>query len=111
MQNQAVWILFTCIQTATRAELWTHLPCIRLATTLLRMATTNEEVANAVKEAMAAAGSSHRKICEATGIASVTLNRRLNANRTFTVEELLAIADHLGVPASSLLPDRHSAAA
>lgn len=71
----------------------------------VRMATTNELVASAVKDAISAAGSSHRKLCEATGIPSVTLNRRLNANRTFTVEELVAIADHLGVPASSLLPD------
>lgn len=74
------------------------------------MATANEEVANAVKDAMTAAGSSHRKVCAATGIPSVTLTRRLNALRTFTVEELILVAEHLGVPASSLLPVRHAGA-
>lgn len=70
--------------------------------------TDHEHIANAVKAAITAANSSYRKVCAGTGIAFVTLNRRLNGQRTFTVEELIAIADFLNCRVSSFLPKRHA---
>lgn len=51
-----------------------------------------------VRDAMRALGRSQRDISEATGIPLVTLSRRLSgAGKGFTVEELLAVADALGI--------------
>ncbi|MCC4300423.1 hypothetical protein LL008_00475 [Rhodococcus sp. 3-2] len=49
-----------------------------------------------------------RKVCDATGIPLTTLGRRLSGQISFTVSELLKIADHLCISASELLPDAHS---
>ena len=51
-----------------------------------------------VREAMKAAGMSHREMATATGIPPVTLSRRLSGQgKGFTVVEVLAIADVLGI--------------
>lgn len=51
-----------------------------------------------VREAMKAAGMSHREMAAATGIPLVTLSRRLSGQgKGFTVVEVLAIADVLGI--------------
>lgn len=51
-----------------------------------------------VREAMKAAGMSHRDMSEITGIPLVTLSRRLSAQgKGFTVAEVLTIADALGL--------------
>lgn len=51
-----------------------------------------------VRDAMRASGRSQRDISDATGIPLVTLSRRLSgAGKGFTVEELLTVADALGI--------------
>lgn len=87
--------------------------CIRLATSLCRMDTDAQVVAQAVKSAIMQSDYSYRNVCDGTGITITTLNRRLNSPRPgkFEVWELIAIADFLALPASTFLPVRHRAAA
>ncbi len=75
------------------------------------MATVNVEIADAVKAAMKRSGFTYRKLSDVTGIPLVTLNRRLNGHRSFQAEELVTIADALGICASEFLPARHRNAA
>lgn len=61
------------------------------------------QVAEAVTREMEAAGVSQNGLAEATNIPRSTLIRRLNGASSFKVEELNAIASHLGVPMTALL--------
>lgn len=61
-------------------------------------------VAAAVTAAMAAGNWSEKALAETTGIARVTLRRRL-AGSPFDVAELAAIATALGTTVSALLED------
>lgn len=79
-----------------------------MATKVCRMDTQTAQIAASVKLAIQREGSSMRKVCDATGIPLTTLGRRLSGQISFTVSELLAIADHLCVSASEFLPDAHS---
>lgn len=59
--------------------------------------TPGARVADAVKAAMQARTVTQLGLAEATGIPRSTLIRRLNAHSSFTIEELVRIAEHLGV--------------
>lgn len=61
-------------------------------------------VATTVAGAMTASGWSEKKLAETTGIARVTLRRRL-AGSPFTVAELAAIAAALDTTVTALLQD------
>jgi transcriptional regulator with XRE-family HTH domain len=65
--------------------------------------TATSAVAAKVRATMTAKGVSQVSLAEATGIPRVTLIRRLNGHASFTIEELAAIATHLGVDVASLL--------
>ncbi len=67
------------------------------------VSTPTTRVAEAVREAVAARGISQIALSEATGIPRVTLIRRLNGHSPFTIAELAAIAEHLGVTVSDLV--------
>lgn len=53
------------------------------------------QVASSVAAAIQAAGESTKSVADATGIARVTLIRRLTGTTPFTVAELALIAHHL----------------
>lgn len=63
-----------------------------------------QRVAAAVTEAMETGGWSEKALAEKTGIARVTLRRRL-AGSPFDVSELAAIASALGTTVSALLAE------
>lgn len=63
-----------------------------------------QRVATAVAAAMTAGGWSEKALAETTGIARVTLRRRL-AGSPFTVAELAAIAAALDTTVTELLQD------
>lgn len=65
--------------------------------------TSTARVAEAVAAAMEAADVSQNGLSEATHIPRPTLRRRLAGASSFTVEELILIADALGVSMTSLL--------
>lgn len=73
----------------------------RLGSILNRMENTealDRQLTVEVREAMKAAGLSHRDMSGITGIPLVTLSRRLSAQgKGFTVAEVLDIADALGL--------------
>jgi len=62
-----------------------------------------EQVAQTVAEAIRAAGHSQRQVAEGTGIALVTLNRRLTGHTPFTIAELSAVAKFLGCSVSDFI--------
>lgn len=73
---------------------------LRLGTSVLRMATPDQlssRLAATVAASIKAANLSQRAVAEATGIPLVTLSRRLTGHSGFTVPEVAAIADALGV--------------
>lgn len=55
----------------------------------------SEQVARSVATAIEAAGENPKSIADATGIARMTLVRRLTGTSPFTVAELAVIARHL----------------
>lgn len=69
-----------------------------------------EAVAAAVRAAIEEAKTNTFQVATATGIARSTLERRLLGVTPFTVRELKAIADHLGIPSASLMPSEDEAA-
>jgi transcriptional regulator with XRE-family HTH domain len=60
-------------------------------------------VAAAVRQAMAERGVTQLELSEATLIPRATLIRRLRGAQPFTVAELSAVAEHLGLRASDLM--------
>lgn len=60
-------------------------------------------VADHVTRAIQAAGASLREISDVTGLSIESLRRRLAGTREFKGTEVVAIADHLGIPAGSLV--------
>jgi transcriptional regulator with XRE-family HTH domain len=79
---------------------------------VVRMETTTyaAQVAKAVTAAIEAAGQTQLGISEATSIPRTTLIRRLSGATPFTVAELDAIADALGVSVTAFLTsDEHAA--
>ena len=65
-------------------------------------------VAHHVTQALQSNSQSVKATAEATGIARVTLTRRLTGRSPFNVAELEAIAQHLGTTVSDLLPRKRA---
>lgn len=74
------------------------------------MKTTPDTIAANVRAEMARRGISTLELSQLTGIARSTLARRLTGRYDLTVGELLTIADAVGVPLSTLIPDLTNAA-
>jgi transcriptional regulator with XRE-family HTH domain len=62
-------------------------------------------VANRVSNALIVNNITVRSVSDSTGIAYPTLRRSLKGGRSFTILELVKIADAINVPPSALLPD------
>lgn len=62
------------------------------------------QVADNIRQAISSHGSTIREAAERAGIPSTTMNRRLasHGESPFTIREVKALADALGVTASSL---------
>lgn len=67
-----------------------------------------EAVVTAVRAAIEAAGTTANAVAKATGIPQATMSRRLTGS-PFTVNELGAIADHLGVTLQQLINHEQAA--
>lgn len=65
---------------------------------------TIDWTARAVREAIADAGRSKTSVCDETGIAYPTLNRKVAGKTEFSFSELLLIAEALGVSPSEFTP-------
>lgn len=52
----------------------------------------NKLVGGRIRDALKQAGISQRTVCEQTGIAQVTLTRKLGGRAPFTVEELVSLS-------------------
>ena len=65
----------------------------------------SRRVASNIRAELARSGTSIQELAEAVGLTRTTLGRRLNQNgrSPLTIDEIEAIADHLGVPVNSLL--------
>lgn len=73
--------------------------------------TTAHLVASKIGEEMAARGVSIKELADATGIARMTLTRRLTGNSPLTMHELDAIAAHFETTADRLVADARAGAA
>jgi len=60
--------------------------------------------AGAVRAELARRRTSGRQMAEDLGISKTSLHRRLTGEYPFTITQLVAIADYLQLPLSSLLP-------
>jgi transcriptional regulator with XRE-family HTH domain len=72
--------------------------------------TTAEITAGAVRAELARRRISGRDLATALGWSPSTTARRLNGQYPLNVDELAAIAEHIGVPVGIFLPDRDHAA-
>lgn len=72
--------------------------------------TTTERTAGAVRAELARRKITGRQLALSLGWSPTTTWRRLNAEYPFNVDELAAVAAHLGVPVSTFLPDQERAA-
>lgn len=62
------------------------------------------EIAQRIEKYIAAKGISRTAIHAAAGISRPTFNSKMAGGRSFTVNELLRISNHLGVPIYEILP-------
>ena len=62
-----------------------------------------EQVAGEVRAAVARNKMTATALGEATGISRSSLHRKMQGTRSFTVEELIRVADALGLPPSALM--------
>lgn len=72
----------------------------QMTTTVCHMTTPEQisrSLSEAIKEAASAAGVSQRDLADRTGIALVTLNRKLNHQTPFNALELGALSEALGL--------------
>ena len=65
--------------------------------------TIRDKVAAEVRAATARKGMSATELSRASGISTAALNRKMRGLVSFTVEELLSIADVTGTPADVLI--------
>lgn len=72
--------------------------------------TPTERTAGAVRAELARRKISGRDLAASLGWSVTTTWRRLNGTTAFDVEELATVAEHLGVPVSTFLPEREPAA-
>ena len=73
--------------------------------------TTAHLVASKIGEEMVARGVSVKELADVTGIARMTLTRRLTGNSPFTITELDAISAHFNTTADRLVADARAGAA
>lgn len=66
--------------------------------------TTREAIAAEVRASLARSAQSALWLAERSGISKTSLSLKLKGQRSFSVEELLAVADALGIDAGALLP-------
>jgi transcriptional regulator with XRE-family HTH domain len=71
----------------------------------MQAAPINAVVARQVTAARRAAGMSRVHLADATGIAERTLARRESGRSTWTTDELVAIAEALGIAVESLIAE------
>lgn len=82
------------------------LPAFKFERTVSTMNNSpSRRVALNIRAELARSGTSIQELAEAVGLTRTTLGRRLNPNgrSQLTIDEIEAIAGHLGVPVSSLL--------
>ena len=72
--------------------------------------TTTERTAAVVRAELARRKIRGSEVALLLGLSRTTIWRRLNGEYPFNVDELAAVAAHLGVPVSTFLPDRDAAA-
>jgi len=70
-----------------------------------------EAIAAEVRACLARANRPASWLADRAGISKTALSLKLKAQRSFTVEELLSVADALGIDADTLLPTEHEARA
>ena len=63
-----------------------------------------EAIAAEVRASLARANQPASWLADRAGISKTALSLKLKAQRSFTVEELLSVADALGIDADTLLP-------
>lgn len=68
-------------------------------------------IAGEVRAAVARAGVSARSLAIEVEMSPASLSRKLRGDVSFSVEELIAIANHLGISITALIPRTVSAAA
>lgn len=68
-----------------------------------------ERTAGAVRAELARRKISGRDLAASLGWSITTTWRRLNGSHPFDVAELAVIAEHLGVPVATFLPEREAA--
>ena len=73
--------------------------------------TTREAIAAEVRASLARSAQSALWLAERSGISKTSLSLKLKGQRSFSVEELLAVADALGIDAGALLPHPEPTAA
>jgi transcriptional regulator with XRE-family HTH domain len=69
-----------------------------------------ERTATAVRVELARQKVRAADLARLLGLSRATISRRLEGVHAFRVNELVAVAEHLGVPVSTLLPDEEQAA-
>ncbi|SEC89266.1 helix-turn-helix domain-containing protein [Arthrobacter woluwensis] len=74
------------------------------------MSQTNREIADKIAAAIFRSGRSLNSVATESGIPRTTFQRKINGTTPWTVEELAAVGDVLGVKPSSFLPDRFALA-
>lgn len=87
----------------TPASIGLHLPY--LAGSVNVMININDRTANKVAAAIARSGNSVAGVAESTTIARSTLQRKLAGKSQFTIDDLYAIAQAIGVRTKALLPE------
>ena len=65
---------------------------------------TRSAVAAEVRASLARKGETAAWLSESAGISKTALSRKLRGDVSFTVEEVVAVADALGIDADTLLP-------
>ena len=65
---------------------------------------TRETIAAEVRASLARSGQPASWLSERSGISKTSLSLKLKGQRSFSVEELLVVADVLGIDAGALLP-------
>jgi transcriptional regulator with XRE-family HTH domain len=68
-----------------------------------------ERTAGAVRAELARRRISGRKMAESLGWSPTTTARRLSGSSPFDIDELVAVADFLGIPLTALLPVQDAA--
>jgi len=69
------------------------------------MPLTNSSVAASVRAELARAGVSGRQLAKDLGWSAGKTHRRLAGSEPFRIDELVQVAEHLGIPVATFLPE------